>query len=88
MSGCGRWGRRWVDGWARLMLGLRGAAGNELMVVPVPLFAAKERGRGYNQSDVLAAAAVGALRASAPEWRLEYVPGLLERRRATETRPA
>lgn len=57
----------------------------ELLVTAVPLFASKERGRGYNQSDVLAKAALRSLRERVPEWRMEYVPGLLERRRETKT---
>lgn len=64
--------------------GFSGGTG-ELLVTAVPLFASKERGRGYNQSDVLAQAALRMIRESAPEWRLEYVPGLLERRRPTQT---
>jgi ComF family protein len=70
---------------AEAVLSLQGSAAKELLVVPVPLFAAKERGRGYNQSDVLARGALRVVRAMAPEWRMQYEPALLERRRATQT---
>lgn len=56
----------------------------EMVVTAVPLFAPKERGRGFNQSEVLARAALKVVRRRAPGWALEYVAGVLERTRQTE----
>lgn len=55
------------------------------VVAPVPLFPAKERARGYNQSDLLAREALRLLRTSNPALRLEYEPTLLVRKRSTES---
>jgi ComF family protein len=68
---------------ARSILTLQAEAAQELVVVAVPLFPAKERQRGYNQSELLADAAIEALREMAPAWRLRRVAGLLTRRRDT-----
>ena len=54
-----------------------------LIVVPVPLFAAKHRQRGYNQAALLAEAVVRAGRARGLAWRLDT--SLLQRKRATES---
>jgi ComF family protein len=54
-----------------------------LTVVPVPLFAAKQSDRGYNQADLLAEAVVRAGRARGLDWRLDR--SLLRRKRATES---
>jgi len=67
------------------ILTLRAQAAQELTVVAVPLFAGKERERGYNQAELLADAAIAELRLRAPEWRLRRVPGVLERRRDTRS---
>ena len=67
------------DGMATAIRRLRKAAADELMVVPVPLFAARERERGFNQSRLLAAAAVKRLRRSEPEWRLPIRVDVLAR---------
>jgi ComF family protein len=64
---------------------LRGAAGNELVVVTVPLFAAKQRQRGYNQAELLADAALNELRRREPAWRLKRMAGVLMRRRDTRS---
>ena len=63
---------------------LRGEAGAELLVVAVPLFPGKERQRGYNQSVLLADAAVALLRKTSPEWMLAAAHPVLRRVRATE----
>jgi ComF family protein len=63
---------------------LREDASADLLVVAVPLFAAKERERGYNQSVLLADAALNLLRKSAPEWKLTAAHSVLERTRPTE----
>jgi ComF family protein len=57
----------------------------KLLVVPVPLFKAKRRQRGFNQAEVLARATVKALRWERPDWGLRVAAGVLERRRATES---
>lgn len=53
------------------------------IVVSVPLHRAKARQRGFNQSELIAAAALKLLRAELP--RLELVPSALERVRPTES---
>lgn len=70
---------------ADAVLTLRADASSELDVVAVPLFTAKQRGRGYNQSELLAEAAVRDLRDRTPEWRLRCVDGVLNRRRDTRS---
>jgi ComF family protein len=58
---------------------LRGDAANELVVVPVPLFAAREKTRGFNQARLLAESAVKRLRRLEPEWTLRLRSDVLER---------
>ena len=70
---------------AEATLMLRAEAGQELVVVAVPLFPAKQRERGYNQSELLADAAIDELRRNAPEWRLRREAGVLARRRDTRS---
>jgi predicted amidophosphoribosyltransferase len=53
---------------AKTVLTLRADAARELIVVAVPLFPAKQRHRGYNQSELLADAAIAELGRLAPEW--------------------
>ena len=77
---------RLLGGWlANAILSLRPEAGSELDVVAVPLFARKQRQRGYNQSELLARAAIKALQVRAPEWKLRYIDGALKRRRDTRS---
>jgi ComF family protein len=57
----------------------------DLLVVPVPLFAAKLRQRGFNQAETLARSAVAVLRRHRPEMRVKLVTGALSRQRATES---
>lgn len=54
-----------------------------MVVVPVPLHRRKRRERGFNQTSLLAAAAVRALHESHPQWRLTLASGALVRHRAT-----
>jgi ComF family protein len=68
---------------ARAAMMLREAAAKDLIVVPVPLFAARERERGYNQALLLARAAVKRLRKMTPEWRLRIESSALQRVRET-----
>jgi ComF family protein len=64
---------------------LEGAAAKELTVVAVPLFPAKERQRGYNQSVLLADAAIASLKKSGCELKLTADHGALRRTRDTES---
>lgn len=67
------------DGMAIAVRGLRESAANELVVVPVPLFAGREKARGFNQARLLAEAAVKRLRRLEPEWTLRLSSRALER---------
>ena len=60
-------------------------AAQELLVVPVPMHAAKLRARGFNHSELLAHAALRALRSVRPGWTLQLSTGLLERKRSTQS---
>jgi ComF family protein len=53
-----------------------------ILVVPVPLHASKKRERGFNQSEVMARAAV---KQSILRDRLKLQPELLERKRVTKS---
>jgi len=70
---------------AAAVMKLADAAGDELVVVPVPLFAARERERGFNQSVLLARAAVKRLKRLRPSWKLRVEMNIL--RRVKDTRP-
>ncbi len=72
----------WIAG---AVLKLEPEAGISLVVVPVPLFVTRERERGFNQSALLAAAAVKRLKRMRPDWNLELRPEAL--RRVRDTRP-
>jgi ComF family protein len=58
------------DAMAVAALKLRGNAADELVVVPVPLFAAREKTRGFNQAKVLAEVMIKRLRKFEPTWTL------------------
>ncbi|CAN5444902.1 ComF family protein [soil metagenome] len=64
---------------------LQGVAAQELLVVPVPLFAAKEKTRGYNQATLLAESALAELKKSESGWKLHLEHDLLRRTRDTES---
>jgi ComF family protein len=68
---------------AQAILSLQPQTARDLVVVAVPLFPAKQRQRGYNQSELLADAAIAALHRTAPAWRLRRTPAVLERQRDT-----
>ena len=70
---------------ADAVLKLHGEAASELLVVPVPLHRERERERGFNQSELLARAALRRLRKARPGWKLELRLDIL--RRVRETRP-
>ena len=67
------------DGMASAVLQLEGSAAKELVVVPVPLFAARQRSRGFNQAQVLAEAGLARLRKMRPSWGLELKANVLRR---------
>ncbi len=62
---------------------LRTDAADELMVVPVPLFAAREKKRGFNQARVLAEGLVKRLRKLEPRWTLSLSSQILMRTKDT-----
>jgi ComF family protein len=70
---------------AEAILTLRADAAKELVVVAVPLFLGKQRERGYNQAELLADVAIAELARIAPEWRLQRLSSVLERRRDTRS---
>ncbi len=69
---------------ARAIVPLRDETARELTVIAVPLFSARRRHRGYNQTELIADVALRVLRKSAPEWRLTAAHAALARVRATE----
>lgn len=72
---------RWL---AEAMLQLEPETRAGLLVVPVPLFAQRQRGRGYNQAELLARSAVKRLRGTHPGWALQFRPDSLRRVRDTK----
>ena len=62
-----------------------GGMGRELVVIAVPLFAPKQRQRGYNQSVLLAEEAMRSLGRSGTGWRLSTAHGAMIRTRQTES---
>ncbi len=58
---------------------------SEILVVPVPLFKARRRQRGFNQAELLANALLRSLRQLRPEWKGTLAKNVLTRRRATES---
>ena len=58
---------------------LRGDAADELVVVPVPLFAVREKARGFNQAKVLAEVMIKRLRKLEPRWTLSLEGQALSR---------
>jgi ComF family protein len=68
----------------RTALRLRGEAADELVVIPVPLFAAREKKRGYNQAKVLAEALVERLGRVEPGWGLRLRADVLARVKDTQ----
>jgi len=73
---------RWL---ANAILKLRDQAANDLVVIPVPLFAARQRQRGFNQAALLAISALRSLKKLAPEWNLAYAPQALTRTKDTHS---
>jgi len=69
---------------AAAILMLAEDAGPALTVIAVPLFGARERQRGFNQSALLADAAIAKLRKLRPGWKLSAQHAALARVRDTE----
>lgn len=70
---------------AEAMQQLRGVAGDDLLVIAVPLFKANVQRRGFNQSEMLADGAVKLLGRTMPEWKLTPAHAKLTRQRSTES---
>lgn len=70
---------------ARSVETLEGQAGAELMVIAVPLFASRQRQRGYNHAVLLADAALAELRRTRPQWKLRTAHAAMRRIRDTES---
>jgi len=70
---------------AQAMLMLEPEAPTAMTVIAVPLFAAREWSRGYNQSILLAESALANLRIQHPAWRLQTAHTALIRKRDTDS---
>ena len=70
---------------AQTILQLEPEAARALTVVAVPLSPARQRQRGYNQSELLAGAALAELRTLRPNWHLTRATALLARHRETQS---
>ena len=71
---------------ATAVLRLEGAMPEgEVLVVAVPLYAARQRQRGYNQAELLADEAMVQLRQTRPGWRMRAGHGVLLRAKETES---
>lgn len=70
---------------ARAVEKIEGEAARELTVVAVPLFPSKQRRRGYNQTVLLADAAIAELRRTRAAWTLIAAHGALKRVKDTES---
>lgn len=70
-------------GMANAVLKLRSDASRYVVVIPVPLFWAKQKERGFNQATLLASAALKHLHRVDPVWELRLREGVLERTKDT-----
>ncbi len=70
---------------AEVMAQFQGVAGDDLLVIAVPLFKASVQRRGFNQSELLADEAVKLLRRTHPDWKLTLAHERLGRKRSTES---
>lgn len=64
---------------------LEAEASRELIVIAVPLFPSRERQRGYNQSVLIADAALKQLKRTRPAWKLTAAHSALRRVKNTES---
>lgn len=60
-----------------------GLVPKRMLVVPVPMYRAKRRQRGFDHAELLGCAMIRELRRRKPGWNLKLNSQLLERRRAT-----
>ncbi len=72
---------RWL---AEAIATLAPQAGRDVAVIAVPLYSARERARGFNQSVLLANAAIRHLRKTDRTWKLQSAHDALRRTRDTE----
>ncbi len=72
------------DWLAETILQLAPVASTDLTVIAVPLFASRERRRGFNQSVILADAAIAKLTQRAPAWKLTAAHAALSRVKDTD----
>lgn len=70
---------------ASAIAALEAEAPLDLLVIAVPLFPARERQRGYNQTVLLADEALSLLQRKQPERRLQAAHSMLVRQRSTES---
>jgi ComF family protein len=70
---------------AESILSLEPEAPQAMTVLAVPLFPARQRQRGYNQSVLLAESALATLRTRRPAWRLQTAHTALIRKRDTDS---
>jgi ComF family protein len=70
---------------AEAMLMLEAEAPPAMTVIAVPLFAAREWARGYNQSVLLTESALAELRTRRPAWKLQTAHSALIRKRDTDS---
>jgi ComF family protein len=59
------------------------AAPRQMLVIPVPMHASKQRQRGFNHAELLAGAAIMEMRRRHPQWALHLETSLLKRVRVT-----
>ncbi len=65
------------------MQSLASAAPRQMIVIPVPMHAAKQRQRGFNHAELLARVAIAEMHRRDPQWKLRLQTGVLRRVRAT-----
>jgi ComF family protein len=58
-------------------------AATPMLVIPVPMHPVKQRQRGFNHAELLARAAMAAMRRRHPQWELRLETSLLKRVRVT-----
>jgi len=85
MTGLGQPLGRMLAGAMELLGDEISAAAGEVLVVAVPLFRAKERGRGFNHAAMLADGALRELKRRRPEWKMRAAHDGIERVRETES---
>ncbi len=59
------------------------SAPRQMVVIPVPMYAAKQRQRGFNHAELIARAAIAEMHRRDPQWSLRLQPSMLRRVRMT-----